>query len=124
MAFGSSPWSAASDGSAAWTVQLTELLDNRTNPNGSGISLGHPIGTTGCILTVKALYELECVGERYALAYPGGEPAPHWGRRRHRHGLTAKGDDLDRPPPTPRQLNPTRSAPWRQSVAQRLLRTA
>ena len=39
----------------------------KTNPNGSGISLGHPVGATGCILTVKALYELERVGGRYAL---------------------------------------------------------
>lgn len=43
------------------------LPDDRTNPNGSGISLGHPIGATGCILTVKALYELQRVGGRYAL---------------------------------------------------------
>ena len=35
-----------------------ELPPDRTNPNGSGISLGHPIGATGCILTIKALYEL------------------------------------------------------------------
>jgi acetyl-CoA C-acetyltransferase len=39
----------------------------KTNPNGSGISLGHPVGATGCILTVKALYELERIGGRYAL---------------------------------------------------------
>ena len=44
-----------------------ELPADRTNPNGSGISLGHPIGATGCILTVKALYELQRVGGRYAL---------------------------------------------------------
>jgi acetyl-CoA C-acetyltransferase len=43
------------------------LPEDRTNPNGSGISLGHPIGATGCILTVKALYELQRVGGRYAL---------------------------------------------------------
>jgi len=43
------------------------LPADRTNPNGSGISLGHPIGATGCILTVKALYELQRVGGRYAL---------------------------------------------------------
>jgi len=40
---------------------------DRTNPNGSGISLGHPIGATGCILSVKALYELQRVDGRYAL---------------------------------------------------------
>jgi len=39
----------------------------KVNPNGSGISLGHPVGATGTILTVKALYELERVGGRYAL---------------------------------------------------------
>ncbi|HXJ79511.1 MAG TPA: acetyl-CoA C-acyltransferase family protein [Candidatus Methylomirabilis sp.] len=43
------------------------LPADRTNPNGSGISLGHPIGATGCILTVKALYELQRTGGRYAL---------------------------------------------------------
>ena len=39
----------------------------RTNPNGSGVSLGHPIGATGAILAVKALYELRRTGGRYAL---------------------------------------------------------
>jgi acetyl-CoA C-acetyltransferase len=39
----------------------------KTNPNGSGISLGHPIGATGAMLTVKALYELERIGGRYGL---------------------------------------------------------
>jgi len=43
------------------------LPEDRTNPNGSGISLGHPIGATGAILVVKALYELKRVGGRYAL---------------------------------------------------------
>jgi acetyl-CoA C-acetyltransferase len=43
------------------------LPEDRTNPNGSGISLGHPIGATGCILSVKALYELQRVDGRYAL---------------------------------------------------------
>ena len=44
-----------------------ELPPDRTNPNGSGISLGHPIGATGCILTIKALYELHRTGGRRAL---------------------------------------------------------
>jgi acetyl-CoA C-acetyltransferase len=44
-----------------------DLPSDRTNPNGSGISLGHPISATGCILTVKALYELKRIGGRYAL---------------------------------------------------------
>ena len=39
----------------------------KVNPNGSGISLGHPIGATGAIITVKALYELQRTGGRYAL---------------------------------------------------------
>jgi acetyl-CoA C-acetyltransferase len=43
------------------------LPEDRTNPNGSGISLGHPIGATGAILTVKALYELERIDGRYGL---------------------------------------------------------
>ena len=41
------------------------LPEDKTNPVGSGISLGHPIGATGCILTVKALHELQRTdGER------------------------------------------------------------
>jgi acetyl-CoA C-acetyltransferase len=39
----------------------------KLNPNGSGISLGHPVGATGAIITVKALYELQRIGGRYAL---------------------------------------------------------
>ena len=39
----------------------------RTNPNGSGISLGHPLGATGAIVTVKALHELRRIGGHYAL---------------------------------------------------------
>ena len=48
-------------------VRELGLPPDRTNPNGSGISLGHPIGATGAILTVKALYELRRTGGRYAL---------------------------------------------------------
>jgi acetyl-CoA C-acetyltransferase len=44
-----------------------ELPPEKVNPNGSGISLGHPIGATGAILTVKAVYELQRTGARYAL---------------------------------------------------------
>src|SRR6202035_69979 len=43
------------------------LPPERTNPNGSGISLGHPLAATGAILTVKALHELHRTGGRYAL---------------------------------------------------------
>lgn len=39
----------------------------KVNPNGSGIGLGHPIGATGAVLTVKALYELQRTGGRYGL---------------------------------------------------------
>jgi acetyl-CoA C-acetyltransferase len=39
----------------------------KVNPNGSGISLGHPVGATGAIITVKALHELQRIGGRYAL---------------------------------------------------------
>ena len=39
----------------------------RVNPNGGAIALGHPIGATGCILTVKAIYELQRTGKRYAI---------------------------------------------------------
>jgi acetyl-CoA C-acetyltransferase len=44
------------------------LPPERTNPNGSGISLGHPVAATGAILAVKSLYELQRTGGRYALA--------------------------------------------------------
>jgi acetyl-CoA C-acetyltransferase len=43
------------------------LDKDRVNPNGGAIALGHPIGATGCILTIKALYELQRSGGRYAL---------------------------------------------------------
>jgi len=39
----------------------------KTNPNGGAVGLGHPIGATGAILTVKALYELQRTGGRYGL---------------------------------------------------------
>lgn len=44
-----------------------ELPGERLNPNGSGIGLGHPIGATGAVITVKALYELKRTGGRYAM---------------------------------------------------------
>ena len=43
------------------------LPPDKTNPNGSGVSLGHPVGATGTILAVKALYELHRTGGHYAL---------------------------------------------------------
>ena len=48
-------------------VRELDLPAERTNPNGSGVSLGHPVGATGAILTVKALHELRRTGGRYAL---------------------------------------------------------
>jgi acetyl-CoA C-acetyltransferase len=47
-------------------IRELDLPMEKVNPNGSGISLGHPIGATGAILTVKALYELHRTGGRYA----------------------------------------------------------
>ncbi len=44
-----------------------EFDPSRVNPNGSGIALGHPIGATGTIITVKALHELQRIKGRYAL---------------------------------------------------------
>ena len=44
-----------------------DLDPAKLNPNGSGISLGHPIGATGALITVKALHELKRIGGRYAL---------------------------------------------------------
>jgi acetyl-CoA C-acetyltransferase len=52
---------------ACAVVQELGLDPAKVNPNGSGISLGHPIGATGAIITTKALYELERIGGRYAL---------------------------------------------------------
>ena len=39
----------------------------KVNPNGGAIALGHPIGATGAILAIKAIYELQRTGGRYAL---------------------------------------------------------
>jgi acetyl-CoA C-acetyltransferase len=40
---------------------------SKVNPNGGAIALGHPVGATGCIITIKALYELERIGGGKAL---------------------------------------------------------
>lgn len=48
-------------------VRDLNLPNERVNPNGSGISLGHPIGATGAVITVKALYELQRIKGRYAV---------------------------------------------------------
>jgi acetyl-CoA C-acetyltransferase len=39
----------------------------KVNPNGGAIALGHPIGATGCILAIKAIYELQRTGGKYGL---------------------------------------------------------
>jgi len=60
----------ANEAFAAQACAVTRQLGldpAKVNPNGSGISLGHPVGATGAIVTVKALYELERIGGRYAL---------------------------------------------------------
>ena len=44
------------------------LPPEKTNPNGSGISLGHPVGATGAIITVKLIHELRRTGGRFGLA--------------------------------------------------------
>ena len=45
-----------------------EFPDDRTNPNGGAIALGHPVGATGAIIMVKLLYELQRIRGRYGLA--------------------------------------------------------
>ena len=44
-----------------------ELDPAKVNPNGGAVALGHPIGATGCILTIKAMYELQRTNKRYGL---------------------------------------------------------
>ncbi|RZF26727.1 acetyl-CoA C-acyltransferase [Paraburkholderia sp. UYCP14C] len=60
----------ANEAFAAQTCAVAKVLDfdpRKLNPNGSGISLGHPLGATGAILSVKAIYELHRTAGRYAL---------------------------------------------------------
>ncbi|MDB5941292.1 MAG: acetyl-CoA C-acyltransferase, partial [Ramlibacter sp.] len=52
---------------ACAVTRTLELDPAKVNPNGSGISLGHPVGATGAIITTKAIYELQRIGGRYAL---------------------------------------------------------
>jgi acetyl-CoA C-acetyltransferase len=55
---------------AVQAMAVTRDLDldpARVNPNGGAVALGHPVGATGAILTVKALYELARIDKRYAL---------------------------------------------------------
>jgi acetyl-CoA C-acetyltransferase len=60
----------ANEAFAAQACAVTQELGldpAKVNPNGSGISLGHPIGATGAVITVKALHELRRINGRYAL---------------------------------------------------------
>ncbi|MFV0284488.1 MAG: acetyl-CoA C-acyltransferase family protein [Castellaniella sp.] len=60
----------ANEAFAAQACAVARELDfdpAKVNPNGSGISLGHPIGATGALITVKALHELQRVQGRHAL---------------------------------------------------------
>jgi acetyl-CoA C-acetyltransferase len=52
---------------ACAVIQQLGIDPAKVNPNGSGISLGHPVGATGAIITTKAIYELHRTGGRYAL---------------------------------------------------------
>ncbi|MCQ4309099.1 acetyl-CoA C-acyltransferase family protein [Pseudomonas stutzeri] len=52
---------------ACAVMQELGMDPGRVNPNGSGISLGHPVGATGAIITVKAIHELQRIQGRYAL---------------------------------------------------------
>ncbi|NDZ17644.1 acetyl-CoA C-acyltransferase [Variovorax sp. WS11] len=61
----------ANEAFAAQACAVSNELDldpEKVNPNGSGISLGHPIGATGAIISTKAVHELQRIGGRYALA--------------------------------------------------------
>ena len=60
----------ANEAFAAQAIAVTrdlELDPAKVNPNGSGISIGHPVGATGALISVKAVYELQRSGGRYAL---------------------------------------------------------
>ena len=52
---------------ACAVTRALELDPAKVNPNGSGISLGHPVGATGAIIATKAIHELQRIGGRYAL---------------------------------------------------------
>lgn len=60
----------ANEAFAAQACAVAKILGfdpSKLNPNGSGIALGHPVGATGAILTVKAIYELRRTNGRYGL---------------------------------------------------------
>ncbi len=53
---------------AAACSEALGLPEDRTNPNGGAVALGHPVGATGTILVVKLMHELERTGARYGVA--------------------------------------------------------
>jgi acetyl-CoA C-acetyltransferase len=53
---------------ACAVAKQLDFPDERTNPNGGAIALGHPVGATGAIIMVKLLYELQRIDGRYGLA--------------------------------------------------------
>ncbi|MBN9462488.1 MAG: acetyl-CoA C-acyltransferase family protein [Burkholderiales bacterium] len=60
----------ANEAFAAQALAVTRQLEldpAKVNPNGSGISIGHPVGATGALITVKAIHELQRTGGRHAL---------------------------------------------------------
>ncbi len=60
----------ANEAFAAQACAVSKELDfdpAKVNPNGSGISIGHPVGATGAIITTKAVHELQRTNGRYAL---------------------------------------------------------
>ncbi|MFM5930771.1 MAG: beta-ketothiolase BktB [Novosphingobium sp.] len=52
---------------AAAVAKVLGFDPEKVNPNGSGVGLGHPVGATGCILTIKCAYELKRIGGKYGL---------------------------------------------------------
>lgn len=52
---------------AAACAKVLGFDAEKVNPNGSGVGLGHPVGATGAILTIKAAYELKRIGGKYGL---------------------------------------------------------
>jgi len=52
---------------AAAVAKVLGFDPEKVNPNGSGVAIGHPVGATGCMLTIKCAYELKRIGARYGL---------------------------------------------------------
>jgi len=52
---------------AAACAKVLGFDPEKVNPNGSGVSIGHPVGATGAMLTIKCMYELKRIGGRYGL---------------------------------------------------------